>query len=195
MHHIHHTNAIILGSRNKGEANRSFVLLTRELGLIHAVAQGVRYQKSKLRYALQDFSHAKIDLVRGRETWRITSASAVNSFSNVRKTSFGVKLQGNIAKLLRRLIQGEEAVHASLYDDVLAVFNYLDRDDVDARVFETAELCLVLRILKHLGYLSDGERFKDYVGDSFSLDAIDYSKFEKKTIIFEINRALKESHL
>ena len=39
MHHIHHTNALILGSKAKGEANKVFTLLTRELGVIHAVAQ------------------------------------------------------------------------------------------------------------------------------------------------------------
>ncbi len=96
MHHIHHTNALILGSRNRGEANRVFTILTREMGLIHAVAQGVRLNKSKLRYALTDYSYAKIDLVRGKEVWRITSATPVNSFPGIRRNLKGLHLMASI---------------------------------------------------------------------------------------------------
>ena len=67
MHHIYHTEAFVLGSRNVGEANKMLSLYTRELGLVYAHAQGIRLGKSKLRFGLQDFSHATVDLVQGKD--------------------------------------------------------------------------------------------------------------------------------
>ncbi|MCE9517782.1 recombination protein O N-terminal domain-containing protein, partial [Candidatus Nomurabacteria bacterium] len=75
MHHIYHTKSFVIGSYNRGEANKILVLYTREMGLVRAVAQGIRLNKSKLRFGLQDFSYASVDLVRGRDIWRVTSGS------------------------------------------------------------------------------------------------------------------------
>ncbi len=194
-HHIYHTNAIILFSRNRGEANRVFALLTREMGLVHAVAQGVRLNKSKLRYALSDFSQAKVDLVRGKETWRITSATPVTSFPNIRKTLKGMHLLASVSKLLRRLIRGESEADASIYDDVLLAFQFLENGEHDAHTVEVVELTLVLRVLKTLGYISDNKFAEEYTNAPFDPANIDVARFEKKTILFEINRALRESHL
>ena len=75
MHHIHHTEAFVLGSSPKGEDSKLLRLYTRELGLVYAHAQAVRKLSSKLRFTLQDFSRASVDLVRGKEIWRVTTAT------------------------------------------------------------------------------------------------------------------------
>ncbi len=195
MHHIHHTNALILGSRNRGEANRVFTLLTREMGLIHAVAQGVRLNKSKLRYALTDYSYAKIDLVRGKEVWRITSATPVTSFPSIRRNLKGLHLMASISKLLRRLIRGEAEAHESIFDDTLTAYQFLETQEENSHTYEVVELSLVLRILKMLGYIGNSTFADEYTSAPFDPNAIDVARFEKKTILFEINRALRESHL
>ena len=194
MHHIYHTNALILGSRNRGEANRMIILLTRELGLIHAVAQGVRLGKSKLRYALTDYAYAKVDLVRGREVWRITSATPVTSFPGLRKNSSGVRMLVQISKLLNRLIRGESEFQEVLFDDVYAAYEFLDKEERTPEIYEAVELSLVLRLLKTLGYVSDGTLF-GRVSAPFDPHTIDTTRLEKRQILIEINRALKESHL
>jgi DNA repair protein RecO (recombination protein O) len=61
MHHIYHTEGFILSSRNVGEANKILTIYTREIGFVKALAQGVRLVKSKLRFALHDFSYTNID--------------------------------------------------------------------------------------------------------------------------------------
>lgn len=195
MHHIYHTHALILGSRNRGEANRVFTLLTREMGLVHAVAQGVRLSKSKLRFALTDFAYAKIDLVRGRETWRVTSATPLTSFPALRHSLDGLRLFASISKLLRRLIRGEAEYHEAIFDDVVSAYQFLEERGDEKTHYDVVELVLVLRILKHLGYISDSEFAREYTQPVFDFGGIDSARFEKKTIIFEINRALRESHL
>ena len=101
-HHIYHTQGFILSSRNVGEANRVLTVFTRELGLIRAVVQGVRLGKSKLKFALQDFSFANIDFVKGREVWRITSAKNITSFPLARVDKNSLVLITRISNLLER---------------------------------------------------------------------------------------------
>jgi hypothetical protein len=51
-------------------------IFTRDFGLVTAVAQGIRLEKSKLRYYVQNYSFAVFSLVRGKEFWRLTSAAS-----------------------------------------------------------------------------------------------------------------------
>jgi hypothetical protein len=73
MHTLHTTDAFILGSYEHGEASRVYKLFTKEKGMLYAHAQSVREQRNKNRYALRTHARVQVTLVRGRETWRITS--------------------------------------------------------------------------------------------------------------------------
>lgn len=193
-HHIYHTQAIVISSRNYGEANKILTLYTRELGLIRAVAQGIRLSKSKLRFALSDYSLARVDLVKGREVWRVTSATYVKSFGSLTQTIAGVSILSHTIKLLERLLPGEDP-HENIFDDVVTAYEYLTLHNDKREFFEVTELCLVLRILKSLGYISTKEEYKTHVEGVFDPSMIVFDTLPKKTIIFEINRALRESQL
>src|SRR3989338_3781658 len=108
MHHIYHTEGVILGSRNSGEAGKYYYIFTRDLGMIYATAQGVRKMSSRLRFILQDFAYLKIDLVAGRDFWRITSASKTNTLEQIIKRPETFEIFANIARLLKRLLPGVE---------------------------------------------------------------------------------------
>ena len=62
---------------------------------------------SKLRFVLQDFSYLKIDLVKGKDFWRITSASKTNKLENLSRPEI-FEVFVNISKLLKRLLAGED---------------------------------------------------------------------------------------
>src|SRR5947207_241148 len=105
-HHIYQTDGFILASFDRGEANRYFHIFTRDLGMIQATAQGVRLIESKLRYSLQDYSLSHLSLVRGKDVWRITSASKLfNLHEEFGREQFTVFAR--VFSLLRRLIAGE----------------------------------------------------------------------------------------
>ena len=106
MHHIYHTEGIILGSKNYGEAGKYYFIFTRDLGMIYASAQGVRKISSKLRFILQDASYVKVDLVRGKDFWRITSASKTNKLENLSRNLISFEIFTNISRLLKRLLTG-----------------------------------------------------------------------------------------
>ncbi len=78
-HVIYQTEGIVLGKRDFGEAERMLYVYTEKFGMVNAIAQGVRYVKSKLRYNLDLFAYGNFSLVAGREIWRITDAEEIKS--------------------------------------------------------------------------------------------------------------------
>lgn len=194
MHHIYHTHGFILGSRNIGEANKLFVIYTREMGLIRATAQGVRLNKSKLRFALQDFSYAHIDLVRGRDIWRVTSATTVTSFPYARSDEQSLLLIARISKLIERVCDGEEA-NEKIFDDFIQALYLIDDIYMTSIRREALELYLVLRIMNLLGYIGESELLSDYLSTPFDQIEIEVLLKERQSIIAHINKALNESQL
>ena len=104
MHHIYHTEAFVLGSNQNGEDSKIITLYTKELGLVRAKAQGIRKLASKLRFTLQNFSYAKVDLVRGKEIWRITTASPLDSNTDILCFPEREKVMVHIMSLVARLV-------------------------------------------------------------------------------------------
>lgn len=194
MHHIYHTNAYIIGSYNIGEANKMLVLYTRELGLVRAVAQGIRLNKSKLRYALQDFSYARIDLVRGRDIWRVTSGTSVDVFPYLRSNKDSLMFVARMNKLLERVCDGEES-NPNIFDEVMQCIHILDDLHVSRDSREALELHIVLRILNNLGYIGESDTLSQFLGKNFDYEKIHSLLQDKKSIISHINRALNESQL
>ncbi|OGI73808.1 DNA repair protein RecO [Candidatus Nomurabacteria bacterium RIFCSPHIGHO2_02_FULL_41_18] len=199
MHHIYHTEGIILGSRNFGEAGKYYYIFTRDLGMIYARAQGVRKLSSKLRYILQDFSHVKVDLVRGRDFWRVTSASKTGKLEKLAKNPKTFRIFTNMAYLLRRLLSGEYPNEA-LFDDLVGGLFILESikmnqfSDTQGKL-EDVETVIVLRILNNLGYIGSRDKWNVFVKSPFEKDLILKVAKNRGEILNEVNKALKETHL
>ncbi len=194
MHHIHHTHGFILSSRNTGEANKMLFIYTRELGLVRAAVQGIRLHKSKLRFALQDFSYANIDLVRGKEIWRVTSARTITSFPLARSNNKSLFLAARISKLIERLCDGEEA-NTRIFDDFIQALYLLDDENISNESREALELHLVLKIVDSLGYIGENETIHQYLATDFESVEASTILNERQSIIAHINKALNESQL
>jgi len=194
MHHIYHTHGFVLSSRNTGEANKMLTIYTREMGLIRAAAQGIRLHKSKLRFTLQDFSYVKVDLVRGKELWRVTSAKHISSFPLARRSSFSLLLITRVNKIIERLCYGESP-NESIFDDLIQALYLLDDEFITSESREALELHLVLRIMNSLGYIGDSEILIKYLNSSFNDSKIESLLLERQSIIAHINKALNESQL
>jgi DNA repair protein RecO (recombination protein O) len=194
MHHIYHTHGFILSSRNTGEANKILIIYTREMGLVRAAAQGIRFYKSKLRFSLQDFSYANIDLVRGRDIWRVTSALNISSFPYARSSRQSLLLISRVSLLIERLCDGEEP-NEDIFDDFIQALYLLDDINISSTSREALELHLVLRIMNTLGYIGESNTLKNYLSSSFDETKIKSLLKERSSIIAHINRALNESQL
>ncbi|MFZ1019372.1 MAG: DNA repair protein RecO [Minisyncoccia bacterium] len=192
MHHIYHTEGIILGSKNYGEAGKYFYIFTRDLGMIYASAQGVRKMSSKLRFILQDYAFVKIDLVQGRDFWRVTSASKTNKLNNLCKNSGTFGVVYNIANLLKRLLAGVEP-NQVLFADLINGLSVLEKSEITN--LQNVEIIMVLRILNNLGYVGDDEITQKLIKSPFEENLIFEVSQARGKVLREINKALKETHL
>lgn len=182
-----------MGSRNFKEANKYFYILTRDLGLVYAEAEGIRKITSKLRFVLQDFSYVKLDFVKRKNIWRITSAIKTNELDILKNDFEKLKILNNISRLLIRLLP-EQETNENLFVDLLNGLKTFEKIE-NKQELVNLEIILVLKILHNLGYLNTQEILSDLnpspIQNEFLLDI---SK-NKSFILKEINKALRESHL
>ncbi|MEK7190175.1 MAG: DNA repair protein RecO [Patescibacteria group bacterium] len=193
MHHIHHTEGIILGSRNFGEAGKYYSIFTRDLGMIYASAQGVRKMSSKLRFILQDFAYVKIDLVQGKDFWRVTSALKTNQLEQIYKNRATFKVVSNIANLLKRLLAGVEKNEVLFIDLIKGLF-VLEKAETENDL-RNIEVIIVLRILNNLGYIGGNETLQNLIQSPFEENLIFEVSKSRGTVLRQINKALKATHL
>ncbi len=176
MHHIYHTQGVILGGRGFGEDSKYYYIFTRDLGMLYASATGVRKLESKLRFILQDFSYVNVDLVQGKDFWRITTASKTGELEKITKRPETFKVFANLARLLRRLLPGTERNEA-LFLGLIENLNLIEQAKSKEEI-EDLEVRAVLGILNKLGYIEGGER-----------------SIDRNQAIMLINKALRETHL
>lgn len=192
-YHVYTTEALVLSARNIGEANRFFLLFTRDLGLVRATAQGIRKEISKLRYGLQQFSLSNMSLVKGKDVFRITSTKPTDNFYfslPLEKREVSVR----IFSLLRRLIQGQEP-NKDLFDTVLAGMEFLRDTELDQKEILDFERVLVFRILDNLGYIERNLDVELLFSGEWNQAVLRKAADRRRAVVFSINRSLAESHL
>jgi DNA repair protein RecO len=194
MYHIYHTHGLVIASRDSGEANRVLTLYTKEMGLVRVLAQGIRLNKSKLKFSLQLFSYAHIDLVRGKDFWRLTSARSINTFSKIELNKDRTMLVLRIFKLLERL-NSVETQNDDIFEDLIFLLNFLNKEEITKENLEAVEINIVLRILKNLGYIGNSKIAFKYTDNKLEDNNINNILIDRKVIVSHINKALSESQL
>lgn len=189
MRHKYETRAIILSRSPLGEANALITLLTPDLGLVRARAQGVRKSGAKLSHALITLAECDIVLVRGKESWRIAGAIPVeNWFARLGKASPRARA-GRINNLLLRLAAGESR-ELELFTTVRSFFEALAA--LPENLHEAAEILAALRILAALG-LDDGKLTPE--ASAFSEPVLDEILKNRTRYIARINNGIAASGL
>jgi recombinational DNA repair protein (RecF pathway) len=153
---VYTTEALVCGNYHSNTADKSFLLFTKEAGMVYASARSVREERSRQRYALQDFSLITVSLIKGKTGWRIGS---VDGKENLFSLADNRERRGSLVrfmKLIRRYIQGEEP-HRELYIESIEALRFLTRGDLPQRTL--AEEILTARFLSSLGYMSDNPVF------------------------------------
>ena len=194
MHHIYHTEAFVLSTRQFGEDSKVITLYTREVGLVRARAPGIRQISSKLRYTLQNFSYAQVDLVRGKEVWRITTAVPLASNTDILCFPEREQVIARISSLVSRLVTGEER-----NDEIFFILTNMcdvlrSTISLDYAYCAKRELLYVAKILMSLGYLSRSAH--SLVADDIAVvpEHFNDATYRQK-LIAEINEALSLSQL
>lgn len=188
-HATYTTQALVLTSLEKREADRLFWLLTDELGVLTAMARSVRVENSKLRFSLQDLAYVRVSLVRGRAVWKIIGAEHLHAEA---LSISSMCVYGRLAALVRRLTPPYEVcphIFVLLCNARVALSSYPDRT-------QECELLYAARILNALGYLPDNEQYAQEVrGDTFDETIADHVRIHFQTLLTAVNNAIAESQL
>ncbi len=191
MHTIHHTHAFVLRQAESGEANRRVWLFTEEFGLVVAVVQGVRKVGAKLQMQLVDYAFVSVDLVRGRDVWRLVSISSAHAplLHEPRKTlarSF-VRSLGAV----ERFCHGEEA-NPALFAHLVACQNLLGESGLDERAYDTVSLWKVMTIL---GYGSVTPEVQPLFEAPLREAVQMLTDTARKQLVRDINEVIEHTHL
>ena len=144
---LYRTKAIVLRSRNLGEADRVLVLFSEECGKFEAVVRGARRQRSRFVGNTLPFNYFEGLFFSGKSLDSLSQVELAHSFSGLREdltrfayASFWVELIDGF------LPEGEEA--GEVFRFLLAAFIVLEK----AADVEMVNLAFLARLLKYLGY-------------------------------------------
>ena len=208
MRHKYATPAIVLSRTPLSEASALITLLTTDVGLVRARAQGVRKPGAKMASALQTFVECDVMLLRGKVGWML--AGALHTTDWFAKLSRPARLRaGRITTLLLRLVHGESAeASAIFYTIFLGLLHVLAQQSEhennafkegefdDNRLEEEADAaeCLAaLRILHALG-VDAGEIPGGLAGD-YSPETLASVITQRADYITRINKGIAASGL
>jgi len=98
---LYKTDAIVLGHRNLGEADKILTLFSPDKGKIHAVARGVRRPRNPILAGSQLFSYSNFLIVEGRNLDNISQCEIKESFYRIRQNLGKMAYGLYFAELLR----------------------------------------------------------------------------------------------
>ena len=186
MRHRYDTRGIVLSRTPSGETSALLVILTPELGLIRARAQGLRASGAKLAAALATLAESDLALMRGKEGWRVAGAVLVRNRFGELKDADARRAAARVCGLVQRLVAGETP-ETALYGIVDGFLGALARGREAA---DAAEVVCALSVLSALG-LDDGA----LPADAFSPDALASVAGARSGYVERINRGIAASGL
>src|SRR4051812_39847781 len=104
-HHVYTTRGIVLSLQSVKEGDKVATVLTEDLGLVRAMARGMRKPGSKLSTSLLDLSLVRISLVRGQRQWRVTTVTLIRDvYSELRGQKQSREALYRVIKLIGKLV-------------------------------------------------------------------------------------------
>lgn len=191
MYQKYHTDSLVLRSYDRGEADRVFMLYTREFGLVWARASSVRREESRMRYSLQNHALSRISLIRGARGWRIAGTLPGHSLAGATREASAVFAR--VASLIERLVKGEER-NEYLFGTLTEAHAVLRESSNTA--LPAIELLCVARVLYALGYVSsEALSTALFTHTAFQVAHLEEAEVSRSVLLSSVNKALAETHL
>lgn len=148
---IYTTEAIVLESRDYGEADLIVTYLTKEFGILNLFAKSPRKIKSKFGSSLEPLTYSKISFI-GREDklQKIIQSDILYPFQKIREN---YKIFLKLAEIIRFLLQysPKREKNSELFNLMLSILREIE----GSNKWENYTLFLKIRVLSILGYLPD----------------------------------------
>ena len=190
---IYQTEGFVLSGAYSGESNRFLHIYTKDLGLIGVHAQSLRKIESKLRHNLQDFSYVYLNVVRGKNMWRITDVEQLKAITSILNSRQKLVVLGQISSLMKRMLEegGDETLYALFTEAIL----FLEENNLSREELINFELLYVFRMLHHLGYGEKSDISDLVFLSSWNAQTLDEVGLRRKQIMSLVNTSLFETQL
>ncbi len=135
---LYKTDAIVLGHRNLGEADKILTLFSPDRGKIHAVARGVRRPRNPILAGSQLFSYSRFLIVEGRNLDSISQCEIKESFYRIRQNLESMAYGLYFAELLRAStpIEDKNRELFRFFLKTLYLLQEWENKEVLARIYE-----------------------------------------------------------
>ena len=145
------TQGIILKKRDVGEADRVFVVFTKDFGKLTLRAVSERKITSKLRGGLELFNLSELEFIQGKTHKTITDAAPVNVYPVMRKSLERVRAMARFAEVADELLRGQERDDNiwKLFRETLVV---LDKPVLREREINVLAYYFLWKLLSFAGY-------------------------------------------
>lgn len=181
---IYKTEAIIMRTIPSGEASSDVVLFTRDLGKITARVQSARKIESTMRMHLTKYNHVTVDVIRGKNTWRLVGINTIHPPLIFKKQPPVMHGWYRMISLAEYLIRGEEE-QKNLFDFFIHVLT-----TPLERFTEGLELFGVITVLDMLGYWNGAS-----LGVTVSEHYLQYCIDHKKELVKMINESIEATQI
>lgn len=165
---LYKAEAVVLRSRNLGEADKIVTLFTYERGKVDAVAKGVRRPRSRLLGVTQLFTHGRYMLYERKSLDTISQGEIVRAFLPLREDLYRMAHASYVAELIDQTTELNDR-HPQLFPLLLMTMEMLATGQqlaLTTRYFE-------LQLMQQLGFrphLADCVRCGAGSATSFSIE-------------------------
>ncbi len=188
----YNTDALVCGSLVRNTSDKTFLLFTADLGMVRVVAKSVREEKSRQRFALQDFSLIRVSLVLGKGGWQVAGA---NPLANRFMATGDRAARGFMhdATLFLRRFAAFEIPSRQIFTEIASICHWPDNPIID---YEAMRTVCIFRWLYHLGYIKKNRSHKAIIDAPSVQTAVVCLKPEVEDLIHKATaQAYQESHL
>lgn len=141
---LYRTDAVVLGHRNLGEADKVLTLFSPDRGKIHVVARGVRRPRSSILAGTQLFCYSNFLILENKSLDSISQCEIKESFFRIRQSLETIAYGLYFAELLRASTPLEDK-NKQLFDFFLKTMYLLqesENPEVLSRIYEIKLLAL-----------------------------------------------------
>lgn len=140
---------IVLKQRNLGENDRVITILSKEMGIIEAIAKGIKSTKSKLGGSCQLFCYSHFDLYKKKENFTVTSAQVINAFYDLRLDVTKLALAGYFSEITCQISPGNETTE----DFLSLLLNSIHLLEIDKKPIPLIKSIFELRSISIAGFM------------------------------------------
>jgi DNA repair protein RecO (recombination protein O) len=145
------SQCFVLKKKDLREADRSFIVFSKDFGKIEVVGKAIRKIDSKLRAGIEEFYLSEIEFIQGKNSKTLVDAIVIEKFKDIRQDLEKLEIAQKIGEAADGLIRGQEP-DGSIWDLLIETFGNFQ---FSISNFPMAYYYFLFNLLAILGYQID----------------------------------------